>query len=147
MSCTTRRLCRPRASAPRTRASAARLNRSARRSSPHESAVGSPQTERSADCGLRTADSCPVIRVAVSGAAGRMGATVCEAVDEASDLELAGRADPALSVPLADVLDRADVVVDFTTPDAAPANVRESVAAGVHAVVGTTGFDLDALRD
>jgi 4-hydroxy-tetrahydrodipicolinate reductase len=88
-----------------------------------------------------------VIRVAVSGAAGRMGATVCEAVDEAADLELAGRADPALSVPLADVLDRTDVVVDFTTPDAAAANVRECVAAGVHAVVGTTGFDLDALRD
>jgi 4-hydroxy-tetrahydrodipicolinate reductase len=36
--------------------------------------------------------------------------------------------------------------VDFTTPDAAPHNVRDCVTAGVHAVVGTTGFDLDALR-
>jgi 4-hydroxy-tetrahydrodipicolinate reductase len=79
-----------------------------------------------------------VIRVGVSGAAGRMGETVCEAVTEADDLELAGRADP--------VLDDCDVVVDFTTPDAAPQNVRECVDAGVHAVVGTTGFDLDALR-
>ena len=88
-----------------------------------------------------------MIRVAVSGAAGRMGATVCQAVEEAFDLELSGRADPALSVPLGEVLDRADVLVDFTTPDAAPGNAREAVAAGVHAVVGTTGFDLDALRD
>ena len=87
-----------------------------------------------------------MIRVVVSGAAGRMGETVCEAVEDADDLELAGRADPSLDAPLADLLPAADVVVDFTTPEAAPGNVRECVAAGVHAVVGTTGFDLDALR-
>ena len=86
-------------------------------------------------------------RVAVSGAAGRMGETVCEAVEGADDLTLSGRADPALDTPVADVLEGADVLVDFTTPDAAPGNVREAVGAGVHAVVGTTGFDLDALRD
>ena len=60
-----------------------------------------------------------MIRVAVSGAAGRMGETVCEAVEGADDLELAGSADPALETRLADVLDGADVVVDFTTPEAA----------------------------
>jgi 4-hydroxy-tetrahydrodipicolinate reductase len=87
-----------------------------------------------------------MIKVAVSGAAGRMGQAVCEAVEQADDLELAGRADPSLGELLADALPGADVVVDFTTPDAAPANVREAVSAGVHAVVGTTGFDLDALR-
>jgi 4-hydroxy-tetrahydrodipicolinate reductase len=87
-----------------------------------------------------------VIRVGVSGAAGRMGETVCEAVEGADDLELVGRADPSLDAPLADVLEDAEVIVDFSTPEAAPGNVRESVAAGVHAVVGTTGFDLDALR-
>jgi 4-hydroxy-tetrahydrodipicolinate reductase len=87
-----------------------------------------------------------MIAVAVSGAAGRMGGTVCEAVDVADDLELVGRADPSLDASLADVLGDADVVVDFTTPEAAPVNVRECVAAGVHAVVGTTGFDLEALR-
>jgi 4-hydroxy-tetrahydrodipicolinate reductase len=76
-----------------------------------------------------------------------MGEAVCEAVDETDDLELTGRADPALDTPLADVLGECDVVVDFTTPDAAPQNVRSCVAAGVHVVVGTTGFDLDALRD
>jgi 4-hydroxy-tetrahydrodipicolinate reductase len=87
-----------------------------------------------------------MIRVVVSGAAGRMGETVCEAVDGAEDLELAGRADPALDAPLSDLLDGADVVVDFTTPEAAPANVRACLDAGTHAVVGTTGFDLDDLR-
>jgi 4-hydroxy-tetrahydrodipicolinate reductase len=87
-----------------------------------------------------------MIHVAVSGAAGRMGATVCEAVQSADDLELAARADPALQVALSDVLEGADVAVDFTTPEAAPANVRECLAAGVHVVVGTTGFDLEALR-
>jgi 4-hydroxy-tetrahydrodipicolinate reductase len=87
-----------------------------------------------------------VIRVGVSGAAGRMGQAVCEAVDEAEDMELAGRADPSLDVPLADILHASDVVVDFTTPDAASGNVRECVDAGVHAIVGTTGLDLDRLR-
>jgi 4-hydroxy-tetrahydrodipicolinate reductase len=82
--------------------------------------------------------------VTVAGAAGRMGQAVCEAVEGADDLELSGRADPALGVALADVLGEADVVVDFTVPDTALANVRECLAAGVHAVVGTTGFDLDA---
>jgi 4-hydroxy-tetrahydrodipicolinate reductase len=87
-----------------------------------------------------------VIRVGVSGAAGRMGEAVCEAVTEADDLELAGRADPALDMPLAGVLGDCEVLVDFTTPDAAPQNVRACLDAGVHAVVGTTGFDLGALR-
>jgi 4-hydroxy-tetrahydrodipicolinate reductase len=88
-----------------------------------------------------------VIRVVVSGAAGRMGQTVCEAVEGAEDMELAGRADPALGADLASVLDGADVVVDFTTPETVAANVRACLAAGVHAVVGTTGFDLDAMRE
>jgi 4-hydroxy-tetrahydrodipicolinate reductase len=75
-----------------------------------------------------------------------MGETVCEAVDAADDLELAGRADPALEASLADALDGADVMVDFTTPDAAPGNIREALEAGVHAVVGTTGFELDEIQ-
>ncbi|HEX6666549.1 MAG TPA: 4-hydroxy-tetrahydrodipicolinate reductase [Solirubrobacterales bacterium] len=85
-------------------------------------------------------------RVAVSGAAGRMGQTVCEAVEGAADLELSGKADPALGVALADVLGEADVVVDFTVPDTALENVKACLAAGVHVVVGTTGFDLEAAR-
>jgi 4-hydroxy-tetrahydrodipicolinate reductase len=87
-----------------------------------------------------------MIRVAVSGAAGRMGQAVCEAVEEAEDTELAGKADPTLGIELSDLLGDADVVVDFTTPDTALANATASLEAGVHAVVGTTGFDLEALR-
>jgi 4-hydroxy-tetrahydrodipicolinate reductase len=87
-----------------------------------------------------------MIRVAVSGAAGRMGSTVCEAVEAAEDLQLSGRADPRLEVPLAEVLGGSDVVVDFTTPEVATGNVRECLAADVHAVVGTTGFELDSVR-
>jgi 4-hydroxy-tetrahydrodipicolinate reductase len=83
-----------------------------------------------------------VINVAVSGAAGRMGATVCDAVTGAEDMELAGRADPQLGVSVADVLDGADVLVDFTRPDTALENIRLAVGAGVHVVVGTTGFDV-----
>jgi 4-hydroxy-tetrahydrodipicolinate reductase len=86
------------------------------------------------------------IRVVVSGAAGRMGATVCEAVEAADGLALAGRADPALDSPVAEALAGADVMVDFTTPDAAPENVRLAIESGVHAVVGSTGFDLEELR-
>jgi 4-hydroxy-tetrahydrodipicolinate reductase len=82
-----------------------------------------------------------MIRVAVAGAAGRMGQTVCEAVLGADDMELVGRADPLLDTALADVLDGADVVVDFTQPDTALENALECVRAGVHVVIGTTGFD------
>ena len=88
-----------------------------------------------------------MIRVGVSGAAGRMGQTVCEAVEGADDMELSGRADPSLGVALADILGDCDVVVDFSTPDSALDNARECVRAGVHAVVGTTGWDPSPLRE
>ena len=71
-----------------------------------------------------------------------MGETACEAVEGADDMELAGRADPALDTPLADVLGDADVMVDFTTPTPRPGTSARRSRAGVHAVVGTTGFDL-----
>jgi 4-hydroxy-tetrahydrodipicolinate reductase len=86
------------------------------------------------------------IKVVVSGAAGRMGETTCGAIEGAEDIELLGRADPALETSVADLLDGADVMVDFTTPNAAPPNVLEAIDAGVHAVVGSTGFDLDELE-
>jgi 4-hydroxy-tetrahydrodipicolinate reductase len=87
------------------------------------------------------------LRVAVAGAAGRMGEAVCAAIDGAEDLELTGRADPALGTRVADVLGDADVLVDFTRPDTALDNAREALAAGVHVVIGTSGFDLDGLRE
>jgi 4-hydroxy-tetrahydrodipicolinate reductase len=87
-----------------------------------------------------------VIDVAVSGAAGRMGQTVCGAVEGADDMALVGRADPQLGVALGDVLGDADVVVDFTTPDAALTNARLCLEAGVHCVMGTTGADFSELE-
>src|SRR6195952_6047301 len=85
-------------------------------------------------------------KVAVSGAAGRMGATVVNAVESADDLTLSGKADPATGTPLAAVLEEADVVVDSSAPATALANVKECLAAGVHVVVGTTGFDLEEAK-
>ena len=82
------------------------------------------------------------IRVAVAGAAGRMGETVCRAVEAAGDLELTGRADPALGTGVEDVVGEADVLVVFTTPDAVVDAVRAAVGAGVHAVVGSSGWDI-----
>jgi 4-hydroxy-tetrahydrodipicolinate reductase len=90
-----------------------------------------------------------VIRVAVAGAAGRMGETVCAAVDGAADMELVGRADPALGTALEEILTGAeppDVVVDFTRPDTALGNALACVRAGVHVVIGTTGFDPAPLK-
>jgi 4-hydroxy-tetrahydrodipicolinate reductase len=91
-----------------------------------------------------------VIRVAVAGAAGRMGETVCDAVEGAEGMQLVGRADPLLGIALAEVLAdeaAAEVVVDFTRPETALENALACIEAGVHAVIGTTGFDLDALRE
>jgi 4-hydroxy-tetrahydrodipicolinate reductase len=87
------------------------------------------------------------IRVAVAGAAGRMGQAVCAAVEGAHDLAVSGKADPSLGSSVADVLEGTDVLVDFTQPDQVIANAREATLAGVHVVIGTTGFSLDDLRD
>jgi 4-hydroxy-tetrahydrodipicolinate reductase len=82
-----------------------------------------------------------MIRVAVLGARGRVGSEVVKAVEAAPDLELAAAIDDGDPLELA----RADVAVDFTRPDAVMDNLRACVDAGVHAVVGTTGFDDDRL--
>lgn len=110
------------------------------------------------------------IRVAVFGAAGRMGAEVCRAVADADGLELVGAVDPGSVgrtvgevaglggvaggvriVGEASGLDDTgvDVAVDFTVAAAARSNLGWCAAHGVHAVVGTTGFadeELDSLR-
>lgn len=89
-----------------------------------------------------------MIRVAVAGAAGRMGQTVCNAVQGAKDMELVARADPQLGVTLVEALEqRLDVVVDFTRPDTALENALQCLRAGVHVVIGTTGFDLEQLTE
>jgi 4-hydroxy-tetrahydrodipicolinate reductase len=76
-----------------------------------------------------------------------MGEAVCAAVGDATDMELVGRADPRLEKTLERVLSDSapDVVVDFTRPDTALGNAMLCMRAGVHVVIGTTGFDIDAL--
>ncbi|MEZ5380797.1 MAG: 4-hydroxy-tetrahydrodipicolinate reductase [Microthrixaceae bacterium] len=100
------------------------------------------------------------IRVGVFGAGGRMGSTVCRAVAEDPDLELVAAVDPhhagldlsavagvqGSDLQLAHDADAiaaagAEVAVDFTHLEAARANLAWMAEAGVHAVVGTTGFD------
>jgi 4-hydroxy-tetrahydrodipicolinate reductase len=86
------------------------------------------------------------IKVGVLGARGRVGSEVCRGVERADDLTLVAGvgADDAR-----DALALADVVVDFTHPDAVMDNLRWCLARRLHCVVGTTGFDdarLDELR-
>lgn len=86
------------------------------------------------------------LAVAVIGASGRMGSQVCAAVDAAAGLRLAGAYDVGDDLG---ELGGADVVVEFSVPSASPANVAYAVGLGVHAVVGTTGWDaarLETLR-
>ncbi len=90
-----------------------------------------------------------VLDVAVIGATGRMGAAACAAVRSAPDLRLVaalGRADEAR---LLDAVVGAGtrVAVELSTPAAAPAHLAALVAAGVHVVVGTTGWDEDSLGE
>ncbi len=80
------------------------------------------------------------IRVGVLGARGRVGTEVCKAVDAAQDMELVAMVDAGdWMFNVADA--GAEVVVDFTHPDVVMDNVRFCVDQGIHAVVGTTGFD------
>jgi 4-hydroxy-tetrahydrodipicolinate reductase len=87
-----------------------------------------------------------MIKVAVFGARGRMGAEVCRAVEAAEDLELVAALDLGDDRKPAE---GAAVAVDFTHPDAVLDNLAWCIDHGIHAVVGTTGFTdqrLDALR-
>jgi 4-hydroxy-tetrahydrodipicolinate reductase len=94
------------------------------------------------------------MKVAVLGAAGRMGQTVCAAVDADPELELVARVDPAggdgISTSLDALVDAgAEVAVDFTQPASVKGNIRWLLDHGVHAVVGTTGLspsDIDEIR-
>jgi 4-hydroxy-tetrahydrodipicolinate reductase len=82
------------------------------------------------------------MKVAVFGASGRMGTCVCAAVEAATDLELHAAID-AHDSPRAAL--GADVAVDFTHPDAVMSNLQFVLANGIHAVVGTTGFNDERL--
>jgi 4-hydroxy-tetrahydrodipicolinate reductase len=79
-----------------------------------------------------------MIKVGVLGARGRMGSEVCRAVEADGDLSLVAAIDVG---DARDPLREADVIVDFTTPDAVMDNLRWCIGEGLHCVVGTTGFD------
>jgi 4-hydroxy-tetrahydrodipicolinate reductase len=88
-----------------------------------------------------------VIRVGVSGAAGRMGVLTCEAVQSTPDLELGGRFAPGHGFDSAAALADSDVVVEFARADAVMANLATWLEMGRNVVVGTSGFDQQRLRD
>ena len=85
-----------------------------------------------------------VIRVGVLGAKGKVGRAICEAVEAASDLELVAQVDAGDRIETF-VDARTEVVVDFTSPAVVMPNLEFLVANGIHAVVGTTGFDDERL--
>lgn len=86
------------------------------------------------------------LRVGVIGAAGRMGAEVCRAVEADPDLELAARVERESSLDVL-VRNRVEVAVDFTTPASVKDNVAFCIEHGIHAVVGTTGLSAEDLDE
>ena len=82
-------------------------------------------------------------RVGVFGSRGRMGAEVCRAVDSAPDLQLVAAIDLGDGRALAEA---AQVIVDFTHPEAVIDNISWCIDHGIHAVVGTTGFTEERLN-
>ncbi|GAA1912669.1 4-hydroxy-tetrahydrodipicolinate reductase [Nocardioides lentus] len=84
------------------------------------------------------------VRVGVLGARGKVGREVCRAVRDADDTELVAEVDAG--DPLGALEESGvEVVVDFTSPDVVMANLEHCVARGIHAVVGTTGFDAERI--
>lgn len=85
-------------------------------------------------------------RVGIFGVSGKMGTQVVTAVSRAEGMTVVGGCDINES---RDAVARAQVVVDFTHPDAVMDNIRWSLEHGKHMVIGTTGFDdarLDEVR-
>lgn len=98
-----------------------------------------------------------MIKVAVSGCAGRMGSAVVAAVTAADDMEVACGIDPHASgdspfpvfTGVADAVANCcfDVLVDFTQPNVIEGNLRKALPAGIDCVVGTTGLSNEVLED
>lgn len=84
------------------------------------------------------------IRVGVLGAHGKVGQAICAAVEAAADLELVAQVDKGDSLDVF-ASSGTEVVVDFTHPDVVMPNLQWLVEQGIHAVVGTTGFDAERL--
>ncbi len=91
------------------------------------------------------ADSRSADRVGVLGARGKVGSEVCRAVEAADDLELVAAGRRGRRPAAASWTSGAQVVVDFTHPDVVMDHLALCIEHGIHAVVGTTGFDDDRL--
>ena len=85
------------------------------------------------------------MKVGVLGARGRVGSEICTAVEAAEDLELVARIDAGDDIA-ALVETGAEAVVDFTHPEVVMGNLEFCIGHGIHAVVGTTGFDDERLE-
>ena len=102
-------------------------------------------TERTApETTTATATPASELRVAVLGARGRMGSEAAQAVRRAEGLQLVAELDHEDSLEVL-VAAGAQVVIDFTVPSVTEHNVRFAVEHGIHCVVGTTGWDDEAL--
>lgn len=98
-----------------------------------------------------------MIKVAVSGCAGRMGSAVVDAVTAADDMEVACGIDPfgdaSTAYPVYKSVEEAvhaggfDVIVDFTQPSVIEGNLRAALPAGIDCVVGTTGLSNEKLEE
>ena len=88
------------------------------------------------------------LKVGVLGARGKVGEQVCRAVEAAEDMMLVAAIDAGDDIN-ALVTAGAEALVDFTHPDVVMDNLEFAIKNGIHAVVGTTGFDdsrLEQLR-
>ena len=88
------------------------------------------------------------IRVLVNGALGKMGSETCLAVGESPDMEVVAKCDVGDDLAQHLSTSGAEVAVDFTHPSVGRKNAETILGAGVHAVIGTTGFkpeDVEAL--
>lgn len=88
-----------------------------------------------------------MIRVAVNGANGKMGAESVSAIKADAALELVGAYNDSNDLATKIVADKADVVVDFTTPHVAYANTKTIIESGAHPVIGTTGFTPEQITE
>ena len=87
------------------------------------------------------------IKVIVNGANGKMGSETVKAILKEADLELIAKTDAEDDLVNQIKINKADVVVDFTHPEAVLANVKSILNAGAHAVIGTTGLTKENLKE
>jgi len=84
-------------------------------------------------------------RVVVAGANGRMGKALCAGLPEQPDIEVVGTITRATRHEIDRVLSKADVMVEFTHPEAARDLMLRAISSGVRPVSGTSGLSEETL--